>query len=179
MARVFGIDLGSQRCVVAQDNGDIVLNELGGMTTASLVSFKGRERFIGETAVLAASTNAANTVKMLPSLIGKSAETIKQEHERYPVAGPQMITTAQGKTAVVVNYNNAALELTTEQLVGMFLGKINTLTKPCLSSEETASFILAVPSAWGENEFNMLRDAAAIAGLSNLTFVTRQQGTEM
>lgn len=175
MTHVFGIDLGSQRCVVAQSDGDIVLNELGGMTTASIVSFKGRERFIGETAVLAASTNAANTVKMLPSLIGKSAKAIKDKHEIFPVTGPAIVTTMEDKTAVVVHYNNTELEVTIEQLVGMFFGKINALTKPFLLSEEKASFILAVPSAWGNEEFETLRDAAAIGGLSNLTFVTRQQ----
>ncbi|KAJ8552647.1 hypothetical protein ON010_g9899 [Phytophthora cinnamomi] len=44
--RVFGVDFGAQRCVVAESTGDVVLNELGAMTTATLVSFKGEERLL-------------------------------------------------------------------------------------------------------------------------------------
>ena len=46
-----GIDLGAAKTMVVGETGEIVRNELGGHSSASLVGFSGDERYVGEGAV--------------------------------------------------------------------------------------------------------------------------------
>ena len=53
-----GIDLGAAKTMVVGETGEIVRNELGGHSSASLVGFSGDERYVGEGAVAQLATNA-------------------------------------------------------------------------------------------------------------------------
>ncbi|CAM9918324.1 unnamed protein product, partial [Discosporangium mesarthrocarpum] len=57
-----GVDLGGTKTVTVLGDGELVRNELGGHETASLVSFKPRERLVGEVAVNQASASPRTTV---------------------------------------------------------------------------------------------------------------------
>ncbi|TMW56245.1 hypothetical protein Poli38472_008893 [Pythium oligandrum] len=177
-ARVFGVDLGSQRCVVAVDSGDVVLNELGGMTTATLVSFKGDERLIGEAAVLSSSTNPQNTIDFLNLLVGKDLAAVQARNDKVP---GQRATFAQaedhshGSGAVaVVDYFKEKQQFSMEQLLGMLLGKLHEqMEKKLGASKEVVHVNLAVPSGWTEAEKRALVTAAKIAGIPSTTVITR------
>ena len=59
-----GIDLGAAKTMVVGETGEIVRNELGGHSSASLVGFSGDERYVGEGAVAQLATNAKNTARI-------------------------------------------------------------------------------------------------------------------
>ncbi|CAD6590650.1 MAG: adenyl-nucleotide exchange factor sse1, partial [Tremellales sp. Tagirdzhanova-0007] len=65
MASVVGIDLGnlSSKIGVARHRGiDVIANEVSNRATPSLVSFTPRQRYIGESAKTAETSNFKNTI---------------------------------------------------------------------------------------------------------------------
>jgi heat shock 70kDa protein 4 len=171
---------GSQRCVVAASTGDVVLNELGGMTTATLVSFKGDERLVGEAAVLSSSTNPQNTIDSVNLWLGSGVAAIQQRSGRLPgaratfAAASDASAHAYGAGAVaVVEYLKGTQEFSTEQLLGMLLGKLTQQMRKKLRDDEAAHVNIAVPSGWGDAAHKALRVAARIAGIPSVSVVTR------
>ncbi|KAF4322031.1 hypothetical protein JM18_002296 [Phytophthora kernoviae] len=173
--RVFGIDFGAQRCVVAESTGDVVLNELGAVTTATLVSFKGEERLVGEAAVLSSSTNPRNTVGCLSGLVGKrQLAEVQQELERLP--GHQAIFEVDeaGRVVATVDYgkDGSKTQFSVEQLTGMLFANLATQMKKRLQNE-AFHVTVAVPSVWGEEEKHTVQVAAKIAGIQSLAIISR------
>ncbi|EQC41602.1 hypothetical protein SDRG_01561 [Saprolegnia diclina VS20] len=166
-----GIDLGSQRCVVARPSGEIVLNELGGMTTATLVAFKDKERLLGEAAVLSSSTNPANTVDHINMFLGKSHQEVLAQMAAFPCPRAAYVQTASGEAAAQVQYNNGEKLFTPVQLLAMVFGKIgsNVQTTPL----ENILVGIAVPSGWGDAEKRAVLQAAKIAGFGAAGVVGR------
>lgn len=168
---------------MASSSGEIVLNELGSMTTATLVSFKGDERLVGEAAVLSSSTNPLNTVEALNLLLGKQQLAhVKQQTDR--LAGERVsLEVREPHVVASVDYMKQTTTFTVEQLTGMLLGKLaqqmKTRTKQQGEDEqEQIHVIVAVPSAWGESELRSLKLASKIAGIPRISVVSRDSGEE-
>ncbi|KAF4040169.1 Hsp70 protein [Phytophthora infestans] len=173
--RVFGVDFGAQRCVVAESNGDVVLNELGAMTTATLVSFKGEERLVGESAVLSSSTNPRNTVSFLSGLVGKhQLVDVQRQLERLPGHQPTFEVDDAGRVVATVDYgkDDNKTQFTVEQLTGMLFANLATQMKKRFQ-DESFHVTLAVPSLWGDEEKRAVHVAAKIAGIPSLAIISR------
>ncbi|KAG7396226.1 hypothetical protein PHYBOEH_002606 [Phytophthora boehmeriae] len=173
--RVFGVDFGAQRCVVAESTGDVVLNELGAMTTATLVSFKGEERLVGEAAVLSSSTNPRNTVSCLSGLVGKrQLAKVQQELERLPGHQVTFEVDEAGRVVATVDYgkDGSKTQFSVEQLTGMLFANLATQMKKRLQ-DEPFHVTVAVPSVWGEEEKRTVQVAAKIAGIQSLAVISR------
>ncbi|OQR83021.1 hsp70-like protein [Achlya hypogyna] len=166
-----GIDLGSQRCVVARPSGEIVLNELGGMTTATLVSFKDKERLIGEAAVLASSTNPTNTVDHINMFLGKSHAEVLEQMATFPCPRAAYVMNQAGQAAAAVSYNDAEQHFTPVQLLAMVLGKLGSNVKNTPLANIRAG--IAVPSGWGNAEKEAILEAAKVAGFGASGVLTR------
>mmetsp|Transcript_10193 Transcript_10193/g.15700 ORF Transcript_10193/g.15700 Transcript_10193/m.15700 type:complete len:102 (+) Transcript_10193:86-391(+) len=83
-----GLDIGTSKTMVVLSDGEIVRNELGGISTASLVAFHSSERLIGEAGVQQASANPQTAVSKLNRLVGMTEETyqgdvISQVNTKY------------------------------------------------------------------------------------------------
>ncbi|RLN72219.1 hypothetical protein BBJ28_00000537 [Nothophytophthora sp. Chile5] len=175
--RVFG---GSQRCVVAESSGDVVLNELGGMTTATLVSFKGEERLVGEAAVLSSSTNPRNTVGFLNGLAGKrELSVVQQQLARLPGQQASFVVDDAGRVVATVDYgkDGGQTQFTVEQLTGMLFANLATQMKNRFRDAAAQPFhvTVAVPSVWDEQEKQVVSTAAKIAGIPSLAIISRDQ----
>ncbi|KAE9007347.1 hypothetical protein PR003_g16666 [Phytophthora rubi] len=173
--RVFGVDFGAQRCVVAESTGDVVLNELGAMTTATLVSFKGEERLVGESAVLSSSTNPRNTIGFLSGLVGKrQLADVQQQLERLPGHQATFEVSEDDRVVATVDYgkDGSKTQFTVEQLTGMLFANLATQMKKRFQ-DEPFHVTLAVPSVWGDDEKRAVRLAAKIAGIPSLAIISR------
>lgn len=179
--------------MVAAESGDVVLNELGAMTTATLVAFKGDERLLGEAAVLSASTNPKNTADYLNLLLGKDLAGVQAQLARLPGQRVVFAEDASGRVVAHVDYRakagddsssgGGAAQFTVEQLVAMLFGKLKAQmqTRAQQAGEQAgeqtdgsdAHVILAVPSAWGDSERRAVKTAASIAGLRRVTVISR------
>ncbi|CAI5745696.1 unnamed protein product [Peronospora destructor] len=174
-SRVFGIDFGAQRCVVAESNGDVVLNELGAMTTASLISFKGEERLVGESAVLSSSTNPRNTIGFLSGLVGKrQLVDVQRQLERLPGLQATFAVDEADHVVASVDYgkDGSKMQFTMEQLTGMLLANLVMQMKKRIQ-DESFHVTLAVPSVWGDGEKRSVRLAAKIAGIPSFAIISR------
>lgn len=163
--------------MVAAESGDVVLNELGAMTTATLVAFKGDERLLGEAAVLSASTNPTNTVDFLNLLLGKGLESVQAELQRLPGQRVAFSADASGRVVASVDYRQGS-QFSLEQLAAMLLAKLHAQIRARVlqtegETEANAHAVIAVPSAWGESEKSALRLAAKIAGLGHVSIIPR------
>ncbi|KAF0689509.1 Aste57867_19066 [Aphanomyces stellatus] len=167
-----GLDIGSQQCVVARSSGEIILNELGGMTTATLVSFKDKERLLGEAAVLASSTNPSNTVDYLNLLLGKTHADVEAKLNSFPSQRGNIVANAHGHPVAAVEYNGATTHFTPVQLMAMLLGKIG---RNVPSTDVGALKLgIAIPSNCSADEKTALLQAAKIAGFADAVLVARE-----
>ncbi|RHY04915.1 hypothetical protein DYB36_005509 [Aphanomyces astaci] len=165
---------GSKQCVVAPPSGDIVLNELGGMTTATLVSFKDKERLLGEAAVLASSTNPKNTVDYLNLLLGKTFDQVVAQLSAFPCQRSNFTVNAAGLPVASVDYNGAITEFSPVQLMAMLLAKIG---RNVTADVATLKLGVAIPPRWTDAENSALLQAIKIAGFGAATLVPRDHGT--
>lgn len=139
---------------MAESTGDVVLNELGAMTTATLVSFKGEERLVGESAVLSSSTNPRNTIAFLSGLVGKrQLADVQQQLERLPGHQATFEVNEAGHVVATVDYgkDGSKTQFTVEQLTGMLFANLATQMKKRFQ-DEPFHVTLAVPSVWGDDE---------------------------
>ncbi|KAG6975789.1 hypothetical protein JG688_00002012 [Phytophthora aleatoria] len=145
------------------------------MTTATLVSFKGEERLVGESAVLSSSTNPRNTVGFLSGLVGKrQLADVQRQLERLPGHQPTFEVDESGRVVATVDYgkDDSKTQFTVEQLTGMLFANLATLMKKRFQ-DELFHVTLAVPSVWGDEEKHAVRVAAKIAGIPSLAIISR------
>lgn len=150
----------------------MVLNELGAMTTATLVAFKGDERLLGESAVLSASTNPRNTVDALNLLLGADLDRAQAVSSQLPGQRAALESDADGRVCARVEYRGESVAFSLEQLSGMFLGKL-TEQMAKRAKDAAVHAIIAVPAQWTAREKAALAVAANIAGIARLSTVTR------
>ena len=133
-----GIDLGAAKTMVVGETGEIVRNELGGHSSASLVGFSGDERYVGEGAVAQLATNAKNTARIGERLHGRSEG---------------------GFTAF---YAGAETAMEDDALAASLLRNVGSLANKTFGGVQATA--LVVPNAWEESQIATLARAAA-AGL--------------
>ncbi|GMF17560.1 unnamed protein product [Phytophthora fragariaefolia] len=145
------------------------------MTTATLVSFKGEERLVGESAVLSSSTNPRNTIGFLPGLVGKrQLADVQQQLERLPGHQATFEVDEAGRVVATVDYgkNGGKTQFSVEQLTGMLFANLATQMKKRFQ-DEPFHVTLAVPSVWSDDEKRAVRLAARIAGIPSLAIISR------
>jgi molecular chaperone DnaK (HSP70) len=133
-----GIDLGAAKTMVVGETGEIVRNELGGHSSASLVGFSGDERYVGEGAVAQLATNAKNTARIGERLHGRAEG---------------------GFTAF---YAGAETAIADDALAAALLRNVGSLATKTFGGVQATA--LVVPNAWEESQIATLARAAA-AGL--------------
>ncbi|WVO24423.1 uncharacterized protein IAS62_005791 [Cryptococcus decagattii] len=172
MASVVGIDLGnlSSKIGVARHRGiDIIVNEVSNRATPSLVSFTPRQRFIGEPAKTAETSNFKNTIGSLKRLIGRSINDPEVEEFEKKFINAQLVD-VNGEIGVKVNYLGEPTDFSFTQLVAAYLGKLRDTTAAELK-QSVSDVVIAVPGWFTDVQRRALLDAANIAGLNALRLI--------
>mmetsp|Transcript_20824 Transcript_20824/g.65483 ORF Transcript_20824/g.65483 Transcript_20824/m.65483 type:complete len:673 (+) Transcript_20824:42-2060(+) len=146
---VVGLDLGAESSMVVLESGEIVRNELGGHSSASLVGFGGRERLIGEAGVAQLTTNSANTVRVGEWLSGNTA---LRAHRPY--------TEVEGRLRVEYGKASESSELGLEAATGALLRKLGSL----VSGGEFVCAV-AVPASVSEAQRSAIATGLEVAKL--------------
>jgi len=141
-----GIDLGAAKTMVVGESGEIVRNELGGHSSASLVGFSGDERAVGEAAVATLSTNAKNTARIGERLAGNTA---LQAHR-------------SGGAGFSAFYAGQEQNIADDALAASLLRSVGELARKTFKGVQATA--LVVPCSWGEAQIATLARGAA-AGL--------------
>ena len=133
-----GIDLGTTYSSVAvwKNNKVVVIpNEVGELTTPSVVSFTNNELLIGKAAKNQINKNFQNTVYDAKRLIGRlyNDKIVQDDMKHWPfkvVKYPQT-----GKPKIQVNYLNEVKTFYPEEISSMVLQKLKQTAKDYLGKE--------------------------------------------
>lgn len=162
-----GIDIGSGKTVIVQDDADLVLTETGGISRPSLVSFFGKCRLVGEEA--AAQMNDS-TVSINFDLIGKTLEEAQASalfaHRKSRLTSNE----ATHRLQAVVQYNDESADMDAAALLGMFLAKqesrIATVVGAAAPSSSSPKLCFVCPPDSSSVVKRTLREGAAVAGIA-------------
>lgn len=164
MSKIIGIDLGScNSCVAVMEGGrpTVIVNEEGGRTTPSVISF-GEERKIGNAAKRQAIVNPKDTVILIKRFMGGTYDEVKESvsHVQYEVKN------VKGNPRVVIK----GKEYAPEELSAMILGKMKSIAEAYLN-EEVKDAVITVPAYFTESAKEATKRAGEIAGLNVLRLV--------
>jgi heat shock protein 1/8 len=167
-----GIDLGTTySCVGVWQNGrvEIIANSQGNKTTPSYVSFKGNERFIGDSAKNSIASNVKNTVFDSKRLIGKkfTDSTVQSDLKYWPF---QVEADANNKPVIKVEYNGEQKSFYPEEISSMILTEMKTIAENYLG-EKVEQAVITVPAYFNDSQRQATKDAGAIAGLEVLRII--------
>lgn len=165
MGKVISIDLGScNSCVSVMEGGKptVIINEEGGRTTPSVISFDGGDRKVGSAAKRQAVVKPKDTVVLIKRFMGATYEEAKEglKHVQYEVKD------VGGYPRVVIQ----GREYSPEELSATILTKMKTIAENYLG-EEVKDAIITVPAYFSESAKKATKRAGEIAGLNVLRLV--------
>lgn len=144
---VVGLDIGADSSMIVVETGEIVRNELGGHSSASLLGFNGAERFVGEAGTAQLVTNAANTVRVGEWLsLNRALGTHRPKLEG----------------SVEVEYCGKKLSLERAAAIGTLARKLGTLATKAVGR---ANFVVGVPPCWSPEQLAAISVGLDVARL--------------
>ncbi|CED83194.1 heat shock protein [Phaffia rhodozyma] len=172
MASVVGLDLGnaSSKIGVARRGGiDIIVNEVSNRATPSLISFTPRQRYIGEAAKTAETSNFKNTIGSLKRLIGRKFDDPEIQEIEKKFINAELVD-VDGTVGVKVQYLGEPTTFSATQLVAMYLGRLRDQASAELGSA-VSDVVIAVPGWFTDIQRRAMLNAAEIAGLNSLRLI--------
>jgi heat shock protein 5 len=170
-APVIGIDFGTTFSTVAVvQNGivNVIPNELGQMSTPSLVSFTDGRIIIGQDAIPQLIENPRNTIFAFKRWIeARIADPDMHDTIRRL---PYKLLDKDDQIYVEIEFQGALIQVSTEQVLALFLTKMKTIAEGYLGME-VKDVVLTVPLSFGPRERNTMKAAAEIAGLAVFRFL--------
>ena len=165
MSKVVGIDLGSTLSEIAVVEGGkptIIVNEEGGRTTPSVVSFKNGERKVGASAKRQAITNPKETVVLIKRFMGGTYDEVKDNisHVQYEVKN------VNGYPKVVID----GKEYSPEEISAAILSKLKANAEAYLG-DTVKDAVITVPAFFGNEAREATKKAGEIAGLNVLRII--------
>ncbi|KAL0222572.1 hypothetical protein RCL1_002426 [Eukaryota sp. TZLM3-RCL] len=172
MPYAVGIDLGTTFSCVGvflNNNVEIIANDQGNRTTASVVAFTDNERLIGDAAKNQAARNPTNTIFDAKRLIGrKFSDPITQSDVKHwpfkVVAGPA------DKPMIEVSFRGETKTFSAEEVSAMVLTKMKDVAEAYLGEPVTKA-VVTVPAYFNDSQRQATKDAGTIAGLEILRII--------
>lgn len=155
--KIVGLDLGTgNSCISVYEGNDVVIipNSEGKRTTPSIVSIKGTEIKVGDSAKRLAVTQPENTIYSIKRLMGKSFDQVKD------LKLPYKIINDNGRPSIEIE----GRKYSPEQISAMIIQKMKKTAEDYLG-EEIERVIITVPAYWGNQEKEATKIAGEIAGL--------------
>lgn len=147
----------------------MAVNEVSSRQTASIVSFNGHERFVGEAAVTQVISNTNNTICNLLRVIGQDITSQSVQEE---IASSIVPIVAGDKNTVLyqVQYEEETRTFRPERLMGMLLANLRKTAENELGNK-VVDCVLTVPIHFKVEQRQALLDAAQIIGLKPLCVI--------
>ena len=165
-----GIDLGTTYSCVAvwqNDRVEVIANDQGQRTTPSYVAFTESERLIGDAAKNQVAMNPENTVFDAKRMIGRTFKDIKNELKHWPF---KVISGAQDKPIIEVNYMKEVKQFSPEEISSMVLVKMKDIAEKYLG-QKVENAVITCPAYFNDQQRQATKDAGAIAGLNVLRII--------
>eukprot|EP00486_Rosalina_sp_Unknown_P011589 CAMPEP_0201592788 /NCGR_PEP_ID=MMETSP0190_2-20130828/190590_1 /ASSEMBLY_ACC=CAM_ASM_000263 /TAXON_ID=37353 /ORGANISM="Rosalina sp." /LENGTH=741 /DNA_ID=CAMNT_0048051721 /DNA_START=194 /DNA_END=2419 /DNA_ORIENTATION=+ len=163
--KIIGIDLGTTQSVLAfSQNGNTIIipNEQGNRLTPSIVSFKGDEILVGDSAYNTMTSNSQNTLFDVKRFIGRNFNdpSVQKDIKLLPFE----VINKNNRPYFKVNYKGSTHEFSAEEISSMVLTKLKQTAESYLG-EEVKKAVITVPAYFDDAQKAATRDAGTIAGL--------------
>jgi molecular chaperone DnaK len=176
LGNVIGIDLGtSNSCVAVVKRGtpQVIPNPLGSRTTPSVLAMRNGEKIVGHPARWQASSNPRNTVWGLHRILGHAFSSPEVQRARK-THGYEIVEASNGDAHVRLEGRVYSLP----ELLAIFIGYLKSAAEGYL--EETVDYaVIAVPACFNYKQCEVMRHAAAIAGLEVLRVMNAANATAL
>lgn len=161
-----GIDLGTTYSCVSiwQNNRAVIIpNQLGAMTTPSVVAFTPTEHLVGETAAYQAASNPVNTIFAVKRIIGRkySDPYVQSCLSNWPYE----VKNISDKPAICIKHKHEALDLHPEQISAMVLAELRDTAERYLGFPVNDA-VITVPAYFTDLQRQATKTAGIIAGLN-------------
>ncbi|KAG8794062.1 ATPase with role in protein import into the ER [Ceratobasidium sp. 428] len=169
---VIGIDLGTTfSCVAIYQNyrAEIIPNDQGERTTPSWVSFRGKNRLVGQAAKHAFHVAPAQTIYSTKRLIGRTYDDPILHHEAKSL--PFEIVNQGGRPAIEIDSNGISEYFSPEEISAMILSKMKQTAEAYLGSKITRA-VVTVPAYFNDAQRQATKDAGTIAGLDIIRMIS-------
>lgn len=166
MAKIVGIDLGTTNSVIAVLEGGrptVIANAEGSRTTPSVVSFRDKERLVGQLAKRQAVLNPAKTFASVKRFIGRRNDEISAEAKLMPYK-----ISADAKNAVKFVVDGTAYA--PEEISALVLRKLAEDAGKYLGEKVTEA-VITVPAYFNDAQRQATKDAGRVAGLNVLRII--------
>ncbi|KAL8198173.1 hypothetical protein R6Q57_029981 [Mikania cordata] len=164
---VIGFDIGNESCVIAvakRGGVDVLLNNESKRETPAVVSFGGKQRFLGSAGAAYATANPKSTVSQIKRLIGKLYKEVEEDLKQLPFTtreGPR------GGILIELDYMETKWIFTPVEILAMLLKHLKQLTEKNLETS-VVDCVIGIPSYFSDLQRRLYLDAALLAGLKPL-----------
>ena len=159
--KIIGIDLGTTNSVVAVMEGTqpkIIINNLGGRTTPSVVGFTDKgERLIGQSAKNQRVTNPKGTIFSIKRFMGRRQSEVGHEEKLVPYV-------VRGAAEELVKVDIHGKHYTPPEISAMILTELKRQAEDHLGEKVTRA-VITVPAYFNDAQRQATKDAGEIAGL--------------
>ncbi len=167
-----GIDLGTTNSCIGvwrKDKVEIIQNNVGKFITPSIVGFLDKQRVIGNTAKNQMISNFKNTVYGIKRLIGRrfSDREVKNDIKHWPF---KVVPSKDNIPLIEVTYHRKTKQLYPEQISGILLNYLKTVSENYLGTEITDA-VITVPARFNDSQRQATINAGKIAGLNILKII--------
>lgn len=171
---VFGIDIGSQKIILTDQEGEIIRTDTGSVVFPNLIAFFNKSRLVGEEAL--PHITGENTVSMLNLLIGKSTNELKSEgilrHLRCQLPDSDNVNEIG---SIGVNYCDEQQYFSPTALMAMLISTFYARVKDLRGPDIKLAF--ALPPDANVSVKRAIKESCVIAGVS-LDQVVTQDASE-
>jgi len=166
---VVGIDFGTEACVVAVARRRVIeclQNSHGYRKTPSAVAYGGKQRLVGNDALMQWLNNYSNTVVGMKRLLGRRFDDpeVQAEAALLPF---KLVKMPNGYIGVDIQYNDESTILSIEQVTAALLVQLKNVAEPN-TDLRSMDAVLSVPFWWTDSQRRALLDAAKIANINVL-----------
>jgi len=182
---VVGFDIGAKSCFigVARQGGiETIANEYSSRSTPSVVSFGDNQRFLGTSGQQKLVTNLKNTVHCFKQLVGRPYDDAVREHYSQMLPYELVkVDIGDGQTRIGVNMNHLGNQTTfsMEQILGMLMAKLKTITEANQNGLKVNDCVITVPFYLTNSERAAWLEASRIAGLKCLRLFNETTATAL
>ncbi|KAG8715589.1 ATPase with role in protein import into the ER [Ceratobasidium sp. 394] len=168
---VIGIDLGTTcSCVAIYQNGrtEIIPIGQGERITPSWVSFRGRDRVVGEAAKHAFHAAPAQTIYSVKRLIGRTYEDLVLLREIKSL--PFEVINRGGRPTIEIDNHGLLQHFTPEEISAMILSRMKQTAEAYVGTKVSRA-VVTVPAYFNDAQRQATKDAGKIAGLDIICMI--------
>lgn len=173
---VLGYDYGNTSLLISQASKggiDVILNDASNRQTSTCVSILGKQRFLGDAALIMSRSNITNTILLMKLLVGRQYDDddVQKEITRNSYKCCKLLS---GGVGIIIKYNNDDIIISAEHAMAMMLVKAKEISNNANISNinnniiPVSDVVIAVPNHYTDSQRRGILDACKIASINCL-----------